>query len=346
MEPVLSVQDLVKNFPLRRASEVVHAVNHVSFEIRPGETLGLIGESGSGKTTVGRCVLRLIEPTAGHIHFKGQDITNIPQSQFRRTRSRIQMVFQEPYDSLDPRMTIGNIISENVYLEGRLAEQERTQRVRELLEMVGLGPEYNDRYPHELAGGEQQRVGIARAISTEPDLIVLDEITSALDISVRAEIIRLLKRLQNEIAVSYLFISHDLTAVREIGHRVAVMYLGEIVEVGPSPEIFEYQCHPYGRALLSSVLYPDPDAPYGMVKLKGEIPSPVNLPSGCFLHPRCPFAVDICVNQHPELLSIGNSASPHDRDRWAACWRASELLQTVWRIPADHLYMETGGSCL
>lgn len=324
-DTVLRVEDLVKNFPLRGSSDVVHAVNHISFEIRPGKTLGLVGESGSGKTTTGRCVLKLIEPTAGRIYFKGKEITQMTEGEFRPFRPWAQMVFQEPYDSLNPRMTIGGIIEENLYLAGRRNKEERRQRVRELLEMAGLDMECFDRYPHELTGGEQQRVGIARAISTEPDLVVLDEITSALDISVRANIVRLLKRLQEEMGTTYLFISHDLTAVREISHRVAIMYLGEIVEVGSNPEIFEHQFHPYGWALLSSVLYPDPDAPYGEVTLKGEIPSPVDLPSGCFLHPRCPFAIDICVSDHPELVQLNESVNPQGDYRLVACWRAEEL---------------------
>jgi oligopeptide transport system ATP-binding protein len=338
MDPILRVEDLVKNFLLRGTSDVVHAVNHISFEIGAGETLGLVGESGSGKTTAGRCVLRLIEPTAGRIYFKGQDITRMSQGEFRRLRPRTQMVFQEPYDSLNPRMSIAQIIEENLYLEGRLTKQERRRRVSELLEMVGLDPEYLDYYPHELTSGEQQRVGIARAISTEPDLIVLDEITSALDISVRAEIIKLLKRLQEEIGISYLFISHDLTAVREISQRVAIMYLGEIVEVGPNPEIFEYQFHPYGKALLSSVLYPDPDAPYGEVELKGEIPSPVDLPSGCFLHPRCPFAINVCATNHPELIEVHNPVVLVGNHRLAACWRAEEFLEVLQPIAMSRLH--------
>jgi len=334
--PILTVQDLVKNFPLRGTSDVVHAVNHVSFEIAAGETLGLVGESGSGKTTAGRCMLRLIEPTSGDICFKNQNITRMSQKEFRQHRSRIQLVFQEPYDSLNPHKAIGWIIGENLYLEGRLNTNERNRRVCELLDMVGLDQKHCDSYPHELTGGEQQRVGIARAISTEPDLVVLDEITSALDISVRAEIIRLLKRLQTELGISYLFISHDLTAVREISHRVAIMYLGEIVEVGPNPGIFERQFHPYGQGLLSSVLYPDPDAPYGKVELKGEIPSPVDLPSGCFLHPRCPFTIDGCATDHPELVKLDPRNSDPNLEhhgRLAACWRAEEFLKDLKQEP-------------
>ena len=325
-DPVLRVLDLVKNFPIRGSTDVVHAVNNVSLHVDTGETLGLVGESGSGKTTAGRCILGLIKLTSGAVYIKSQDITRMDQKELRLLRPRFQMVFQEPFDSLDPRMTVGKIIGENIYLEGRLSKQERIQFVYKLIEMMGLDSDYYNRYPHELTGGEQQRVGIARAMSTEPDLIVLDEVTSALDISVRGDIVKLLRKIQNESGVSYIFISHDLTAVREISDRVAIMYLGEIVEVGPNPEIFETQKHPYGQALLSSVFYPDPDAPFGEVKLKGEIPSPVNLPSGCFLHPRCPFVIDECKTGHPTLRVVDASVDSGDGTRMVACWRAEELL--------------------
>jgi len=316
---VLRVENLVKEFPLRRSKDVVHAVSNVSFEVHAGETLALVGESGSGKTTIGRCVLKLLEATSGHIIFGGKDITQIDQRQFRPLRPRVQMVFQEPYDSLNPRMTIRRILEENLLLEGRLDDQERAARVYELVDMTRLGRGVLDKYPHELTGGEQQRVGIARAISTAPHLVVLDEPTSALDISIRAEIINLLRELQRETGIAYLFISHDLTAVKEISHRVAIMYLGEIVEVAPNPDIFDQQFNPYGQALLSSVLFPDPDAPYAMITLEGEIPSPVHLPSGCYLHPRCPFALSKCKTDWPEPKSLIDG-------RIAACHRAHEFL--------------------
>jgi oligopeptide/dipeptide ABC transporter ATP-binding protein len=325
MDQVIIVKDLVKNFPIRGTKDVVHAVSHVSFEVGCGETLGLVGESGSGKTTTGRCLLKLIEPTSGQIIFKGTDITKVKQKEFIPFRSRIQLVFQEPYDSVNPRMTVGKIIEENMYLESRLGKSERIARVDELLEMVGLDKHLAEVFPHELTGGEQQRVGIARAISTNPDLIVLDEITSSLDITVRAGIIRLLMRLQDEIGMSYIFISHDITAVREISHRVAVMYLGEIVEVGDNPEIFNNQYHPYSKALLSSVLYPDPELTYGEVKLVGEIPSPVNPPSGCYLHPRCPFVIDMCKVNHPNLQPVDILDNEKSAARLMSCWRGNEL---------------------
>jgi oligopeptide/dipeptide ABC transporter ATP-binding protein len=228
------------------------------------------------------------------------------------------MVFQEPYDSLNPRMTIADILEEPLRLAGR-SPAERQQRARELMNMVRLEAAFLQRYPHQLTGGQQQRVGIARAIATEPALVVLDEPTSALDISVRAEIIWLLKQLQETLGLSYIFISHDLTAVREISHRVAIMYLGQIVEVGTNAQVFASQLHPYGQALLSSVLYPDPNTKYAQVTLKGEIPSPVHLPSGCFLHPRCPFVIEHCLTNQPALQEIAHQAH-------VACWRAAEFL--------------------
>lgn len=322
---VLRVEHLVKHFPIRRSRDVVHAVNDVSFEVRAGETLALVGESGSGKTTVGRCVLRLIEPTAGRIVFNGQDVTRLGAQEFRRIRPRIQLVFQEPYDSLNPRMSIRQILEENLILEDRLDRRAREARVLDLFDMTRLPRGLLDRFPHELTSSEQQRVGIARALATRPDLVVLDEPTSALDITVRAEIINLLRDLQRESGVAYLFISHDLTAVKEIGHRVAVMYLGEIVEVAPNPDIFDNQLHPYGQALLASVLFPDPDAVYATVALEGEIPSPVHLPSGCHLHPRCPFVLPVCRTDWPPLR-------PFEGNRLAACHRAQEFLpETVHR---------------
>ena len=316
---VLRVEHLVKHFPIRHSPDLVHAVNDVSFEVRAGETLALVGESGSGKTTVGRCILKLADATSGRIVFNGQDITALSQKAFRRLRPQVQMVFQEPYDSLNPRMSIRQILDENLLLEGRLDRTARERRVDELLELTHLPRTVRERYPHELTSSEQQRVGIARAIATKPDLVVLDEPTSALDISVRAEIIGLLKALQRETGIAYLFISHDLTAVREVSHRVAIMYLGAIAEVAPNPEIFDAQLHPYGKALLASVLFPDPDAVRPPVSLQGEIPSPVNLPTGCYLHPRCPFALPICAADRPMLRAFGG-------ERQAACHRADEFV--------------------
>jgi len=316
---ILQVKNLVKHFPIRRARKVVHAVNDVSFSIQRGETLGLVGESGSGKTTVGRCVLRLIEPTSGHIVFNGRDLTSLPDKQLRKLRGSIQMVFQEPFESLNPRYTCRAIIEENLELSGVADARARRRRVAEVLDLVKLPFSLAASYPHELTGGEQQRLSIARALSTKPDLIVLDEPTSALDITVRGEIIRLLRDLQQRTGVALLFISHDLTAVKEISHRVAIMYLGEIVEVGNTASIFRSQLHPYSLALLSSVLFPNPSAPIGRVKVAGEIPSPVDLPSGCHLHPRCPYAIDRCQTEWPPLREV--------TDHLVACHRAEDILR-------------------
>jgi oligopeptide/dipeptide ABC transporter ATP-binding protein len=302
-ERVLEVKNLVKFFPLGH-QRTVKAVNGVSFHIERGEALALVGESGSGKTTVGRCILRLIEPTEGKISFLGKDVTAMTQEQFRRWRSRIQLVFQEPYDSLNPRMRIGRILDEPLMLTNRSTPDLRRARVLELLYMVGLGAEFLHLYPHQLSGGEQQRVGIARAIATNPDLVVLDEPTSALDVSVRAEILDLLTDLQQQLGLAYLFISHDLTAVRRICQRMAIMYLGKIVETGPTEEIFARPLHPYSRALLSSVLYPDPADQQPRFLLTGEIPSPIDGPPGCSLHPRCPWAIADCAREYPPLEEL------------------------------------------
>jgi oligopeptide/dipeptide ABC transporter ATP-binding protein len=331
---ILRVEHLVKHFPIRHSRELVHAVNDVSFDMWAGETLALVGESGSGKTTVGRCILKLTDATSGRIVFNDQEITALSQKAFRRFRPQVQMVFQEPYESLNPRMSIRQILDENLLLEGRLDRPARERRVHELLELTHLPLTVGGRYPHELTSSEQQRVGIARALATKPDLVVLDEPTSALDISVRAEIIGLLKTLQRETGVAYLFISHDLTAVREVSHRVAIMYLGAIAEVAPNPAIFDAQLHPYGQALLASVLFPDPDAVRPPVPLQGEIPSPVNLPTGCYLHPRCPFALPICATDRPTLRPFGG-------ERLAACHRADEFVpqarvETARPAPPSH----------
>ncbi len=319
--PVLEVDGLVKHFPQGRA-RTVKAVNGVSFHIDRGEALALVGESGSGKTTVGRCILRLIEPTSGRVSFLGETITGMPPEQFRHRRPRIQLVFQEPYDSLNPRMRIGRIIDEPLMLARRILPLARPARVLELLDMVGLGASVLNLYPHQLSGGEQQRVGIARAIATEPDLVVLDEPTSALDVSVRAEILDLLTDLQERLGFAYLFISHDLTAVRRVCQRVAIMYLGKIVETGPTDEIFASPIHPYSRALLSSVLYPDPAQQRSRFLLVGEIPSPIDLPAGCHLHPRCPWAADECIRAYPPLEA-------RQPGRLAACFRAGHEGETV-----------------
>jgi peptide/nickel transport system ATP-binding protein len=303
-ERLLEVRDLVKHFPLSH-HQTVKAVSGVSFHIERGEALALVGESGSGKTTVGRCVLRLIEPTEGTIAFRGENITAMAQEKFRRLRPHIQMVFQEPHDSLNPRMRVGKTLEEPLILANRSSSPaDRRKRVLELLEMVRLSESFLDLYPHQLSGGEQQRVSIARALATRPDLVVLDEPTSALDVSVRAEILDLLTDLRERLGLAYLFISHDLTAVRRVCQQVAIMYLGKIVETGRTEEIFARPLHPYSRALLSSVLYPDPLQERPRFLLKGEISSPINLPPGCHLYPRCPWARDECTLAYPPLEEL------------------------------------------
>ena len=316
-ERLLEVSNLVKHFPMGRR-QTVKAINDVSFHIDRGETLALVGESGSGKTTVGRCILRLIEPTEGRITFAGAQVDTMSANQLRALRPRVQMVFQEPYDSLNPRMRIRKIVEEPILLGGDMTPAQRHDRVAEVLEMVRLGADSMDKYPHQFSAGEQQRIGIARAISTEPELVVLDEPTSALDVSVRAEILDLLTDLQEDLALSYLLISHDLTAVRRICHRVAIMYLGKIVERGNADELFEQPLHPYSRALLSSVLYPDPSEQLSRFLLSGEIPSPIDLPPGCHLHGRCPWAVDTCNDAYPDAEELLPG-------RHVACFRAREM---------------------
>jgi peptide/nickel transport system ATP-binding protein len=312
-EPLLAVSGLVKHFPLDKRRSV-RAVNDVSFEIRHGEALALVGESGSGKTTIGRCILRLIEPTAGSILFRGQEVTRLEESAFRVLRPRLQMVFQEPYNSLSPRMRIRKALEEPLLLNTDLTPAQRLDRVVEVLEMVRLGAAALDRYPHQFSGGQQQRIGVARALVTSPDLIVLDEPTSALDVCVRAEILDLLNDLQRRLGFSYLFISHDLAAVRRVCDRVAIMYLGKIVETASVDEIFARPLHPYTRALLSSVLYPDPKLKPPRFRLEGEIPSSIHLPTGCHLRERCPWATPSCGAAYPPLDEL----SPGRR---VACFR-------------------------
>lgn len=317
--PLLAVRDLVKHFGVRGARHLkVHAVNGVSFEVGPGEALGLVGESGSGKTTVGRLVLRLIEPTSGSIDFAGERASDMSEADMRRLRSRIQMVFQEPHASLNPSTSVERNIDEPLRVGG-MGRRERAERVREVLHMVHLTDTDGEKFPHQLSAGQAQRAGIARAIGTEPDLIVLDEPTSQLDIAIRAEIIDLLNEISAQLGMAYLFISHDLTAVRSVCSRIAVMYLGKIVEVAPTAELFAGQRHPYSKALLSSVLYPDPAASLPDFRLEAEIPSPIHLPAGCHLHPRCPIATEECGVTYPPLVEL----SPR---RQAACYRSDSLV--------------------
>jgi oligopeptide/dipeptide ABC transporter ATP-binding protein len=303
--PVLEVRNLVKHYSIAHSRAFVAAVNGVSFRLEKGETLGLVGESGSGKSTVARCVMNLTPLTAGEVFFEGRDISALPAKQARVLRQRIQLVFQEPFDSLNPRMTVSALIGEPLLVRG-VGKADRRSRVAELLELVHLPASVLELYPHELSGGLQQRVGIARAIATNPTLLLLDEPTSALDPRARAQIIDLLLELQQRLEMAYLFITHDLNTLRHISHRIAVMYLGLIVEEGPTGAIFTEQRHPYTRALLSSVLFPDPEMPRERFELRGEIPSPIDLPVGCYLASRCPLAIEECRAAIPPLAPIGN----------------------------------------
>jgi oligopeptide/dipeptide ABC transporter ATP-binding protein len=309
---VLTISDLHKDFRVPGSRAVVKAVNGVSLNVERGETLGLVGESGSGKTTIGRCVLGLERATSGSVQFSGAELTGARRSTLRGLSGRIQIVFQHPYDALNPRMRIGEAIMEPLRAAGRGTLSDRLHRVDELTEMMELDREDLISYPHELSAGRLQRVGIARAMATEPELIVLDEPTSLLDASVRATVIALLARIQRETGVAFIFISHDLTAVRHLSHRVAVMYLGRIVESASTATLFARPLHPYTQALLSAVLLPDPDQVREPHALAGEIPSPVDLPSGCSLRTRCPCAVASCAAAVPTL-------EPHGPGHEVAC---------------------------
>ena len=299
--PILEVRNLVKHFPIGGGvfggpPALIKAVDGVSFSIRRGETLGLVGESGCGKTTTGRCILQLEKPTAGEILFEGRDLAALPEGELRKVRRRLQVIFQDPYSSLNPRMTVGQIIAEPLAVHRIVPDRAaRATRVRELLGHAGLLPAMARRYPHELSGGQRQRVGIARALAMEPALIVCDEPVSALDVSIQAQIINLLEELQAEFGLTYLFVAHDLSVVRHISDRVAVMYLGKIVEITDRKTLYEDPQHPYTKALLSAVPIPDPAVEAGRerIVLGGEVPSPLNPPSGCVFHPRCPIAVAV-----------------------------------------------------
>lgn len=311
---LLEVRNLKKYFPvrrgvLRRVVAHVKAVDGVSFFIREGETLGLVGESGCGKTTAGRTILRLLDPTEGNILFrnngKAVDIAKVSNRAMKPLRRQMQIIFQDPYSSLNPRMTIGDIIGEPLVVHRVGTSAEREARVKELLEAVGLNPQYVKRYPHEFSGGQRQRIGIARALALGPKLIICDEPVSALDVSIQAQVLNLLEDLQKEFGLTYLFIAHDLSVVRHISDRVAVMYLGKIVEMAETEELFRNPRHPYTEALLSAVPVPDPDYQRERIILKGDVPSPVNPPSGCYFHPRCPYAQPICKEQEPPFTDIG-----------------------------------------
>ncbi|RME05215.1 MAG: ATP-binding cassette domain-containing protein [Planctomycetota bacterium] len=306
---LLKVEHLKKYFPVKkgffsRTKGWVKAVDDISFEIREGETLGLVGESGCGKTTAGRTILNLIPPTSGQVYFRDNPVFDLRGKRLLEMRKKMQIIFQDPFSSLNPRMTVSDIISEGMIVH-KLAKGRRQERVNELLQKVGLSPDHRNRYPHEFSGGQRQRIGIARALSVEPEFIVCDESVSALDVSIQAQIINLLKKLQREEGLAYLFIAHDLAVVEHISDRIAVMYLGKIVELAPAREIYQNPRHPYTRSLLSAIPVPDPRRRSKRILLEGDVPTPINPPSGCPFHTRCPIATKECEEKFPDPVQIG-----------------------------------------
>src|SRR6266699_228276 len=323
-QPLIAIRDLKVHFPVAggslfgRARQIVNAVDGVTLDIYPGETLGLVGESGCGKSTLGRAILRLIEPTSGQVFFHGVDLAHLSKSAMREQRRNLQIIFQDPYASLNPRMTVGQIISEPIETFRLARGESKQRRLQELMETVGLNKRFIKRYPHEFSGGQRQRIGIARALSVDPDFVVADEPISALDVSIQAQILNLLERLRREKNLTYLFISHDLRAIQRISDRVAVMYLGKIVELAESQHIYAEPLLPYTKALISAVPIPDPkiEAARRRIVLQGDVPSPINPPRGCRFHTRCPYAIDTCGDGEPQLVEI-------KPNHFAACIRIS-----------------------
>ena len=326
-EALLEVRDLTKHFPIRRGLlsrtvGQVRAVDGVSFSIRPGEVLGLVGESGCGKTTTGRCILRLIEPTSGSVRFDGREVTALGRRELRALRREMQIVFQDPYSSLNPRLTVGGMLGEALAIHRLARGAAARARIAELLTLVGLSPDHARRYPHEFSGGQRQRIGVARALSVNPRLIVADEPVSALDVSIQAQIINLLRELQRRMNLTYLFVAHDLSVVEFISDRVAVMYLGRIVEMAPRAELYRRPLHPYTVSLLSAIPVLDPERRRARVVLKGDVPSPAKPPSGCRFHPRCFMAREVCSREDPPLTEVTPG-------HWSACHFASDLRSAV-----------------
>jgi oligopeptide transport system ATP-binding protein len=326
---LVKVRDLKKHFPInrgifRRQVGAIQAVDGISFDIYEGETLGLVGESGCGKSTAGRAILQLLRPTSGSVKFRDRELTGLSRNQLRKARRDMQMIFQDPYASLNPRMTVGSIVGEPLEVHNLDNAAIRRQRVQELLALVGLNPYFIRRYPHEFSGGQRQRIGIARALATNPSFIVADEPISALDVSIQAQVVNLLEDLKSELGLTYLFIAHDLSMVRHISDRVAVMYLGRIVELSNRNEIYESPLHPYTQALLSAIPIPDPEKETRRKRLilEGDVPSPANPPPACRFHPRCPYATEICHQVDPPLRDLGHEETPH----WVACHHAEKFL--------------------
>ncbi|MGD2048357.1 MAG: dipeptide ABC transporter ATP-binding protein [Chloroflexota bacterium] len=328
-EVLVQVKNLKKHFPIRRGVlqrqvGAVQAVDGVTFNIYKGETLGLVGESGCGKSTTGRTILQLLEPTDGEVYFQGKNLTELNRTELRKARRDMQMIFQDPYASLNPRMTVGGIVGEPLEIHNYGNNKKRKERVQELLGLVGLNPYFVNRYPHEFSGGQRQRIGIARALATNPIFIVADEPISALDVSVQAQVVNLMDDLLNELGLTYLFIAHDLSMVRYISDRVAVMYLGRIVELSDRDEVFDHPLHPYTQALLSAIPIPDPEKEEKRQRLilEGDVPSPANPPQGCRFHPRCSYATDVCREVDPEFRNLEKNGTKH----MVACHHAEKFL--------------------